>query len=67
MKALNTNTIVTVMLLSILSMTFVFVNSGLDFDYIIPKRLIKLGAIFVGGSCVAISAVIFKPWSATEF
>ncbi|WP_050918972.1 iron chelate uptake ABC transporter family permease subunit [Vibrio campbellii] len=60
MKALNTNTVVTVMLLSILSMTFVFVNSGLDFDYIIPKRLIKLGAIFVGGSCVAISAVIFQ-------
>ncbi|EDP60188.1 iron chelate uptake ABC transporter family permease subunit [Vibrio sp. AND4] len=60
MKTLNTNTLVTWILLSILSMTFVFVNSGLDFNYIIPKRLIKLGAILVGGSCVAISAIIFQ-------
>ncbi|NOH71052.1 iron chelate uptake ABC transporter family permease subunit [Vibrio pectenicida] len=47
-------------LVSTLSIAFVFASSGLDFNYIIPKRLIKLGAIVVGGSCVAISAVIFQ-------
>ncbi|MYM58164.1 iron chelate uptake ABC transporter family permease subunit [Vibrio sp. OCN044] len=54
------NLIVCLALVSMLSLTFVLANSGLDFNYIIPKRLIKLSAIIIGGSCVAISAVIFQ-------
>lgn len=44
----------------ILSLVFVLVGSGLDFDYLIPKRLIRLATIVIGGVCLAISAIVFQ-------
>ncbi len=43
-----------------LAMVFLFVNSGLDFDYVIPKRLARLAAMVIGGVCVAWSAIAFQ-------
>lgn len=43
-----------------LAVFFVFVNSGLDFDYVIPKRLVRLATIVLGGVCVAFSSIIFQ-------
>nr|WP_321274739.1 iron chelate uptake ABC transporter family permease subunit [uncultured Vibrio sp.] len=60
MRSHHSTMLVSIILLGILSIAFVFTSSGWDFDYIIPKRLIKLGAIFIGGSCVAVSAVVFQ-------
>lgn len=39
---------------------FVLVRSGLDFDYVIPKRLMHLAGIVIGGVCVALSSIIFQ-------
>lgn len=44
----------------VLALVFVFAGSGLNFEYIIPKRLIRLAAIIVGGICVALSSIIFQ-------
>ena len=33
---------------------------GPDFGYVIPKRLVRLAAIVVGGVCVALSAIVFQ-------
>ncbi|MDF4682393.1 iron ABC transporter permease, partial [Vibrio parahaemolyticus] len=60
MRSHYSNMRVSIILVCILSIAFIFTSSGWDFDYVIPKRLIKLGAIVIGGSCVAISAVIFQ-------
>ncbi|ELB2805533.1 iron chelate uptake ABC transporter family permease subunit [Vibrio alginolyticus] len=60
MRSHYSNMLVSIILVCILSIAFIFTSSGWDFDYVIPKRLIKLGAIVIGGSCVAISAVIFQ-------
>ncbi|QPF76536.1 iron chelate uptake ABC transporter family permease subunit [Roseateles sp. DAIF2] len=46
--------------LVILALVFVFAGSGLDFGYVIPKRLLRLAAIGVGGVCVALSAIVFQ-------
>ena len=35
-------------------------RSGLDFDYVIPKRLARLAAMCIGGVCVAWSSIIFQ-------
>ncbi|QIL79660.1 iron chelate uptake ABC transporter family permease subunit [Diaphorobacter sp. HDW4A] len=43
-----------------LAVAFVLLGSGLDFDYVIPKRLVRLAAIVVGGICVAVSSIIFQ-------
>lgn len=43
-----------------LAVAFVFVQSGNDFGYIIPKRLARLGAIVIGGLCVATSSIAFQ-------
>ncbi|KXO11567.1 MULTISPECIES: iron chelate uptake ABC transporter family permease subunit [unclassified Moritella] len=62
MRATNTTfmfTMATTVVL-LLSVAFIFVGSGFDFDYIIPKRLAKLAAIFIGGSCVATAAITFQ-------
>ena len=40
---------------------FVLAGSGLDFGYV-PKRLVRLAAIVVGGVCVALSAIVFRRW-----
>lgn len=47
-------------LLAVFAAVFVLVNSGLDFDYIIPKRLARLAAMLLGGICVALSSIIFQ-------
>jgi iron complex transport system permease protein len=44
----------------ILALTFIFLGSGLDFDYVIPKRILRLAAILLGGVCVAVSSIIFQ-------
>lgn len=43
-----------------LALVFVFLNSGLDFDYVIPKRLVRLATIVLGGICVAVSSIVFQ-------
>ena len=47
-------------LLIALAATFVLYRSGLDLDYIIPKRLGRLAAMLIGGVCVAWSSVLFQ-------
>lgn len=44
----------------LLALTFLFFRSGLDFNYIIPKRLLRLAAIGIGGVCIAWSAILFQ-------
>ena len=43
-----------------LALTYLFLFSGLDFDYVIPKRLVRLGAMLIGGICIAWSAITFQ-------
>lgn len=43
-----------------LAVVFVLYGAGLDFDYVIPKRLIRLAAMCIGGVCVAWSSIIFQ-------
>lgn len=43
-----------------LALTFIFVRSGLDFDYVIPKRLERLATMVIGGICVAWSSITFQ-------
>ena len=47
-------------LVVVLALTFVLFRSGLDFDYVIPKRLARLAAMCVGGVGVAWSSIIFQ-------
>lgn len=44
----------------VLAITFLFVGSGFDFNYIIPRRLNRLAAMFIGGVCIAGSAIAFQ-------
>ncbi len=46
-----------------LALVFVFANAGLDFAYVIPKRLARLAAMVIGGVCVACSAIAFQTLS----
>ncbi|MEB3766352.1 iron chelate uptake ABC transporter family permease subunit [Acinetobacter sp. MD2] len=48
------------MLIVGLALFFIFFDSNLDFDYIIPKRLIRLATIGLAGICVAFSSIIFQ-------
>ena len=43
-----------------LALGFVLFRSGLDVDYVIPKRLARLAAMCIGGVCVAWSSIIFQ-------
>lgn len=43
-----------------LALTFVFFRAGLDFDYVIPKRVARLAAMVMGGICVACSSIAFQ-------
>lgn len=43
-----------------LALTFVFLRSGMDFDYVIPKRIARLTAMVIGGVCIAWSSIIFQ-------
>lgn len=45
---------------AVLAGAFVFAGAGLDFGYVIPKRLVRLAAIAIGGVCVALSAIVFQ-------
>lgn len=47
-------------LVFVLACGFVLFRSGLDFDYVIPKRLARLAAMCIGGVCVAWSSIIFQ-------
>ncbi|HBP4890021.1 TPA: iron chelate uptake ABC transporter family permease subunit [Pseudomonas aeruginosa] len=42
------------------ALIFVFVQSGFDFEYVIPKRVNRLAAIVIGGVCVAVSSILFQ-------
>ncbi|MFO1948932.1 iron chelate uptake ABC transporter family permease subunit [Pseudomonas aeruginosa] len=42
------------------ALIFIFVQSGFDFEYVIPKRLNRLGAIVIGGVCIAVSSIVFQ-------
>ncbi|HEO1795697.1 ferric acinetobactin ABC transporter permease subunit BauC [Acinetobacter baumannii] len=43
-----------------LAVCFLFLNSGLDFDYVIPNRLLRLATIVIAGICVAFSSIVFQ-------
>jgi iron complex transport system permease protein len=43
-----------------LAVGFVLLGSGMDFAYVIPRRLIRLAAMVIAGVCVAYSSVIFQ-------
>lgn len=43
-----------------LALTYLLLFSGMDFDYVIPKRLVRLGAMLIGGICIAWSAITFQ-------
>lgn len=43
-----------------LALGFVLIGSDLDFNYIIPKRLLRLGTIVVAGICIAFSSIMFQ-------
>lgn len=43
-----------------LATTFLFVRSGFDFNYIIPKRLGRLLGLIIGGICIACSSITFQ-------
>ncbi|MEG1456599.1 MAG: iron chelate uptake ABC transporter family permease subunit, partial [Comamonas sp.] len=46
--------------LAALALTYMFLFSGLDFGYVIPKRLVRLGAMLIGGICIGWSAITFQ-------
>lgn len=48
------------LLVVMLALSFVLLGAGADLDYVIPKRLTRLLAIIIGGSCVALSSLIFQ-------
>lgn len=47
-----------------LMLTFLLVDSnlsnGLDFDYLIPKRLLRLATLIIGSVCLTLSAITFQ-------
>ncbi len=47
-------------LVIILAIGFVLADIGLAFDYITPKRLLRLSAMAVGAICVTCSAIVFQ-------
>lgn len=48
------------MIVLVLAVIFIFMQSGLDFNYLIPKRLNRLIAIVIGGICIAWSSTVFQ-------
>ncbi|WP_395503014.1 iron chelate uptake ABC transporter family permease subunit [Ectopseudomonas mendocina] len=48
------------LLVCALALVFLLLGSGMDFDYLIPKRLARLAAMFIGGVCVACSSIVFQ-------
>lgn len=52
--------IIMIALVFLLSVFFIFFQSNMDFDYVIPRRLLRLATIVLAGICVAFSAIIFQ-------
>lgn len=48
------------MIVLVLAVIFIFMQSSLDFNYLIPKRLNRLVAIVIGGICIAWSSTVFQ-------
>lgn len=46
--------------LVLLAALYVLAGLGFDFGYVIPRRLMKLGAMVIGGVAVALSAITFQ-------
>ncbi|MCD2166243.1 iron chelate uptake ABC transporter family permease subunit [Comamonas koreensis] len=46
--------------IAVLALGFVLLGSGMDMGYVIPRRLLRLAAIALGGICVAVSAIVFQ-------
>lgn len=44
----------------LLALGFVFLRSGLDFDYIIPRRIARLTAMVIGGISIGWSSITFQ-------
>ncbi|MFK3790393.1 iron chelate uptake ABC transporter family permease subunit [Pseudomonas piscis] len=44
----------------VLALLFLLLGSGLDFAQVIPRRLVRLGAMVIGGVCVAWSSIAFQ-------
>lgn len=49
-----------------LAIGFVFIRSGFDFDYVIPKRIARLSAMIIGGVCIAWSSIAFQTLTANR-
>jgi len=43
-----------------LALAFLFFRADWDFDYVIPKRLVRLAAMLIGGVCVAWPSIVFQ-------
>lgn len=43
-----------------LALAFLFLRSGFDFGYVIPKRLARLAAMLIGGVGIAWSSIVFQ-------
>lgn len=48
------------LLVLLLALGFMLLGSGMDFDYIIPKRFTRLASMVIAGLCIACSSVIFQ-------
>ena len=48
------------LLVLVLALGFLLLDSGLDFSYVIPKRLTRLAAMVMAGVCIAYASVIFQ-------
>jgi iron complex transport system permease protein len=46
--------------LAALAAAYLFVRSGWDFGYAIPRRLVRLAAMVLGGICIAWSSIVFQ-------
>ena len=47
-------------LITALAVFFMLFDSGMDFDYILPKRLLRLATIILAGTGIAISSIVFQ-------
>ena len=45
---------------TLLALVFVFLGAGMDVEYVIPRRLTRLGAMVIGGVCIAWSSITFQ-------
>ncbi len=43
-----------------LAVFFMLYDSGFNVDYVLPKRLLRLGTILLAGVCIAVSSVVFQ-------